>query len=254
MFKEYRNWTIKEEVDSAWYKNLTREKSFVNVLPEWARFDRRLETIKKHLPVGVNIADMGCGTGEWVAKLIKYGYKCCGVDFSSELCQYAKEKWPNYNFIRSDIRKTTFNDNALDGIISWGVVEHDEMGLDSAFKEFGRIIRTGGLAIITVPYDDSYARAMSAHQHPKESNSQFFQYYFNETDISKAASANSFELVEWSKTGPAAFAKWSPRLYDIFKRNTMALRALLFIFTIFDSKKKLSLMGCYVLRNIKNKE
>ncbi len=251
MFKEYRNWTIKDDVDDAWYKNLTSQKSLVNVLPEWMRFDSRLETIKLYLNAGANIADMGSGTGEWVAKLTKSGYKCCGVDFSLDLCQYAKAKWPDYNFIHSDIRKTPLNDNALDGVISWGVVEHDEMGLDAAFKEFGRIIRSGGYAIITVPYDDSNARAMSAHQHPKEINSQFFQYFFNEIDICKAGSANSFELVEWSKTGPAAFAKWSPSLYDVIKKNTMALRVLLFIFTIFDPQKRLSLMGCYVLRNVK---
>lgn len=125
-----------------------------------------------------------------------------------ELCQYATAKPLNYNFIPSHIRKTTLNNNLLDGVISRGVVEHDEMGLDVVFEEFGRIILTIGFAIITVPNDDSNVRAMSAHQQPRENNSQFFQYYFNETVISKAGSANSFELVEWSKTGTDAFAKW----------------------------------------------
>jgi len=81
MFKEYRDFSKDLNKKDAWYSNLTKDKNlFIKKLPNWLKFDRRLNLIYKYIPEGSLILDMGCGSGDWVNSLIKLKYKSIGVD------------------------------------------------------------------------------------------------------------------------------------------------------------------------------
>jgi SAM-dependent methyltransferase len=246
MYKEYRNFAINDEVEDAWNVNLTQAKSMLNILPDWIRGDNRLKVINKYIYKYSKVVDMGCGPGDWVHKMNSSGFSCAGVDFSEKLYYLSKNRYPKYKFYCNDIRDTSIDSNSIDAVISWGVVEHDEKGIESALIEFFRILKNKGTIIITVPYDDSKARIASKYQ-TSSHGTKFFQYFLNELDIETATIRSNLELIEWGMTGPSTIAKLSPRLYSIFSKNITILRLSTFMFNLI-SGNKYKHMAYYVIK------
>lgn len=65
-----------------------------------------MEEVNRQLTAlsGVEILDMGIGTGKNTYELYKKGYSITGVDFSSEMLKLAKEKMPDIKLIKHDFK------------------------------------------------------------------------------------------------------------------------------------------------------
>jgi len=67
----------------------------------------------------VRILDVGCGTGQDLARLSADGHHCTGIDFQPEMIDYASKAHPGPTFVVADMR--TFDlAAAFDVIISFG--------------------------------------------------------------------------------------------------------------------------------------
>jgi SAM-dependent methyltransferase len=65
------------------------------------------EIINKTGPtVKSKILDVGCGTGHQVANLASKGFHVVGIDLSESMIKKCKEKYPKYNYQRSDVLDT----------------------------------------------------------------------------------------------------------------------------------------------------
>lgn len=103
---------------------------------------------------GDQILDFGCGNGRLLAffKGKSIGYK--GVDVSSELIRLAKEKYPDEedNFLKITSHNTLpFPDDFFNKVFSIAVFHHfPKEYAEQMAKELYRIVRPGGIVIITV--------------------------------------------------------------------------------------------------------
>ena len=80
---------------------------------EW--FDRFTDM----LPKGGSVLDLGCGSGEPVARhLIEAGYRVTGVDSSPSLIALCKERFPEQQWIVADMRTLDLG-RRFDGILAW---------------------------------------------------------------------------------------------------------------------------------------
>lgn len=104
------------------------------------------------LPHKLPILEAGCGSGRWVAWLARKGYAAVGLDWSEALCVAARESFPGCRFESGDIRSMPFGDGEFGSVIALGSIEHTADGPVAALTEFRRVLRPGGIAIITVPY------------------------------------------------------------------------------------------------------
>ena len=96
-------------------------------------------------------AGCGCGTFSSMLTASKFPIEYCGFDFSSVGVEKAREKCPNYIFLKDNIYTTNlFDSYPYDTIVSHEVLEHlkDDLG-------FLRRIRPGTLFIGSVPRFDS---------------------------------------------------------------------------------------------------
>ncbi|MFO0649822.1 MAG: class I SAM-dependent methyltransferase [Polyangiales bacterium] len=107
---------------------------------------------RKWLPERQPILEAGCGSGRWVVWFARQGWQTVGVDWSEALCARAREAHPRLRFVAGDLGALPFDDGSFGAVVALGSVEHEVAGPEGALREFHRVLRPGGVAIVTVPY------------------------------------------------------------------------------------------------------
>lgn len=89
-------------------------------LLEKAWLDRLLALV----PPRASILDVGCGSGEPIARyLIENGYDVIGIDSSPSLIGMCKDRFPHEAWIVADMRTLSL-DRRVDGILAWDSFFH----------------------------------------------------------------------------------------------------------------------------------
>lgn len=104
--------------------------------------------LERLLTGGERILDVGCGTGAVMKFLSEKGYLVDGVDFSEEALKYCYDKGLRVQLGTAE--EMSFDSKTFDVVLALDILEHlpdDSLGI----KEMGRVLKNGGLAIITVP-------------------------------------------------------------------------------------------------------
>ncbi len=94
------------------------------------------------------LLDIGCGTGATLGGLAAFG-DVTGVDFSLDALRFCRQRGQR-TLVRARGEVLPFAEGAADVITALDLLEHipDDA---AAAKEFARVLRPGGLLIITVP-------------------------------------------------------------------------------------------------------
>lgn len=143
------------------------------------------------------ILDGGCGLGDWVLALESIGFNTIGIDISKKTIQRLNELFPNNNFIHSDLRETSFDNDKFDAYFSWGVFEHFEAGPGRCIEEAYRILKPEGTLFITVPMDNlrhSIAGTFKPRLN-KSCNIRFYQYRFTRQEIVRELEIRNFKVL-----------------------------------------------------------
>lgn len=106
--------------------------------------------------VAKNILDLGCGYGELIGAFSELGLQTWGVDVSSQVLEAAKFRAKSANIIKIDLvcDRLPFKDKFFDIVTACEVVEHLKDD-DNLFGEAYRVIKPGGLFLVTTPTDGS---------------------------------------------------------------------------------------------------
>ena len=111
---------------------------------------------------GEKILDVGCYAGNFVAEIKKRfpGKSVAGVDYFEDHIRIARLVFPDLSasFQQMSIYKLEFEDGRFDCVTLQEVLEHLE-GAAQAVKGINRVLRTGGVLIVSVP-NPFYIRAM----------------------------------------------------------------------------------------------
>lgn len=98
-----------------------------------------------------NVLELGCGEGRGIEEILPKVDSFLGLDKIKEVIQNLTEKYPDGQFIQSVFPPIDILESgAFDFIISFQVIEH--VRKDRLFlEEIYRLLKPGGLAIITTP-------------------------------------------------------------------------------------------------------
>jgi SAM-dependent methyltransferase len=110
--------------------------------------------IPNHQPM----LEAGCGAGHWVAWAVENGWDAIGIDWSAALIERARAEIPGGEFLVGDLRAIPLESDSVGSLISLGAIEHCVEGPEAALSEFRRVLRRGGMAVVTVPYLSSLRR------------------------------------------------------------------------------------------------
>lgn len=145
--------------------------------------------------------EAGCGTGRYVAALAERGYRVEGIDFAEETIALVRKADPTLEVWAGDIRGIERPDGYYAAYVSLGVVEHFFEGPVEALEEAFRVLRSGGVALIAVPYLNrpragTLGRCEQAPGPELGEGLRFYQYYFSAARFSGLLGEAGFEVVE----------------------------------------------------------
>jgi ubiquinone/menaquinone biosynthesis C-methylase UbiE len=131
-------------------------------------FHVRRQRVMELLPETLGrVADLGCGPGIMVPLIRERGGSFVGVDLSPEMINAANARYgdlPGVSFAVGNTEALDLPDASVDQIVCMGVIEYLESP-QKAFTEMGRILRPGGVAVVSVSrriHTDALARPLTA--------------------------------------------------------------------------------------------
>lgn len=96
------------------------------------------------------LLELGCGEGRGVELLAPLADSYIGIDKIKAVIDTLKEKYPDFTFMDGVFPPFPFEDNSFDSIVTFQVIEHVKDD-DGFIKEIHRVLKPGGVALITTP-------------------------------------------------------------------------------------------------------
>jgi 2-polyprenyl-3-methyl-5-hydroxy-6-metoxy-1,4-benzoquinol methylase len=116
-----------------------------------ALFERGwLERLAAALPPGAAVLDLGCGSGEPIARwLIAQGFAVTGVDIAEPMLAICRRRWPERAWVRADMRALDLG-RRFDGIVAWDSLFHLAPPAQRAmFPVLAQHLNPGGALLFT---------------------------------------------------------------------------------------------------------
>ena len=102
------------------------------------------EIVQEFVPSKRFVLDLGCGSGKLLRDLFLRGV---GVDLSSKLITFARDKRTNHDYLVADIKHLPFQGVQFPAVVCVDVLEHVN-DTEQLIEELKRITEIGGIVVI----------------------------------------------------------------------------------------------------------
>lgn len=159
----------------------------------------------RYLPKSGRILEAGCGLGQYVLALRKRGYEAEGVEWALETVQTVRSHFPELPIQAGDVTCMKVPSESYSGYISLGVVEHRREGPEPFLQEAYRVLKPGGVALISVPHFHPLRclKARLGLYQGQTEGLEFYQYAFTKAEFAAYLQAAGFSIVD--QTGYGSF-------------------------------------------------
>lgn len=106
------------------------------------------------LPEQAHVLDLGCGTGEPIARwFLAEGYHVTGVDFAEAMLRIARDRWPDVPWLQADMRQLDLGQR-FDGIVAWNSFFHlTQTEQRACLTRLAAHLAPGGSLLVTVGHE-----------------------------------------------------------------------------------------------------
>lgn len=131
------------------------------------------------------VLDVACGTGYGSQMIAHQAQSVLGVDRSPEAVEYARAHYPekNLTYAVDNAMQLSLEDNSFDVVISLETIEH-LVEPEEFIKEVKRVLRPGGIFVVSTPNDDEFMDDNEYHVHEfqfSELKDLIGRYFKNDT-------------------------------------------------------------------------
>ncbi len=189
-----------DNIAEQWHSNFRKQAYIDRVLSY-------LDKILEDLPPKAKVLDLGCGTGNPIAKhIIACGFRVVGVDQSKEMLKIAKTIIPEAEFIHSDMVEIQFAEKFA-AIVAWDSIFHVERQHHSAiYRKLADSLDLGGRLLLAVggsdaeDSDDSGSEGFTSEMF----GHTFFYSGYAPKFARQLLEAEGFEIEVWEVDDPSA--------------------------------------------------
>lgn len=122
------------------------------------------------------VADLGCGPGHVAAWLTERGMTAVGIDLSPVMAAVGRREHPEVEFRVGDLLDLPAEDEEFGAAVAFYSVIHLEAAeLGRAFGEMHRVLRPGGLALVSFHIGSEVRRLTEFLGHDVEVDFHFFE-------------------------------------------------------------------------------
>lgn len=175
------------------------------------------------LAVGVQVADVGCGTGRLLPYLASRGLSPRGVDLSPEMVEVARRQHPGFTYEVADLRELPFEDASLAGVVCWfSLLYLAPDARTRAFAELARVVKPGGYLVAAFKDGDGTLHRNGPGSLVGSLGVDFDRYWLSAREMEDRFAAAGFALVFHGRTPPD---EAEPSYGYMLVRKTGAARA-----------------------------
>lgn len=156
------------------------------------------DTFTRWVKPGAKVLEAGCGTGRFTVAIDALGYRAEGLDWSSDTIAQMRRRFPAIAWHVGDVRELHFETGSLDAIYSPGVCEHFEEGPAEVLLETHRVLRPGGIAVVSTPCFNDWLRRhapATAGKHVPD-GLEFYQYAFTPDGMARLLTRLGFDVLQ----------------------------------------------------------
>lgn len=119
---------------------------------QYARAQDTMRIYTAYLPKNDVILEAGSGLSAALITLKSMGFNVVGLDYAVNALEISRRYDPSLQLFAGDVHALPHADNSLGAYLSFGVLEHFEHGMLPALKEAYRVLKPGGILVLTIPY------------------------------------------------------------------------------------------------------
>lgn len=158
------------------------------------------------------ILEAGSGLGAALINFQQMGYRIIGLDYALNALQACQAYDETLALVGGDVHYLPYAENSIGAYLSYGVLEHFEHGMEPALKEAYRVLRPGGILVMTIPYPNIVNRLVAWKRRLTGksllNDEEFFESTYNKTQMREHLEAVGFEIIDIHPTGHS-FTLWT---------------------------------------------
>ena len=195
---------VKQFYEGYWQQDYAPPQSDPTTAERMVRLEAALRPLLNGRPNGGrHVLDAGCGDGAFLAFLNRLSFRVTGIELAEAAAARARRRCPAADIqIASLEEPLPFDDESFDAVLFSEVLEH-LFDVHGALAELNRVLKPGGLLLLTTPYHGLVKNVLIAlvafegHYDPVRSPIRFF----TRQSLDRCLWRAGFRPVEWQTLG-----------------------------------------------------
>ena len=155
--------------------------------------------IERALPGEGLVFEAGCGLGQYVMLLRRRGHRAFGADWSVDALRSGRRAEPGTPLVAMNLAGLAVRSGSVAAYVSLGVVEHDPSGPDAILAEAARVLQSGGILVLSVPYVNGARRIAVPYlawhgRRVRAAGGAFYQFAFTRREVRAFLDAHGFTV------------------------------------------------------------
>lgn len=191
--KYYSRAADEEYWTELWRQNggISYERELRGHLPHQLR-----RTFSRWVRPGSRTLEAGCGLGRFTVAASVLGYRAEGLDWSAETIEAMRRRFPGIPWRVGDVRSIDSPDGTFDAVYLPGVCEHFEEGPEAILSETRRVLRHGGIAVVSTPCFNTWLQRHAGTVTGGGARGEFYQYAFTPEGMARLLARVGFEVLQ----------------------------------------------------------